>query len=136
LCPDSIEFYPALDVRVLLDRDWLKGDRARAIWLGWPQESTDERRIMMIDDGREHDRLLIFRIESATVVTWQRIFLVYRGLERPRHLLCPVLGEARDILYFREGRFASREAHKLYNPSQRAEGRRKAAQKAGGRGHD
>jgi hypothetical protein len=127
--PDSIEFYPALDVRVLLARGFLKGDSVRGRILGWSPEATHVRRITMFDDGRHpRDRELIFRIDVAEQddPTWQRIQLVCRGsFLRPRYLLCPVLMKKCDILYFRGGRFASRKAQALYNPSQRADGRRK-----------
>ncbi|HZC38180.1 MAG TPA: hypothetical protein VE221_05855 [Sphingomicrobium sp.] len=121
--PDSIEYYPQLNIRVLLDRGELQGDRVGAKRLGWTPKMSGVRSIYLIFDRRpEGMPLLIARIETlAGEITWQNIRLL-PGLRsgKPRYMLCPIGHLRSEIFYFRNGIFASRDAQGLYNPSQRS----------------
>lgn len=125
--PDSLEHYGVLDIRILLDRGYFDHDRVAGNRLGWSADATGVRSIYLFSDSRHSGMpLLIARIEAEdSTVTWQSIRLLPSARSaRPRYMLCPFSHIRSDILYFRNGVFASREAQGLYNSLQRSAGRK------------
>jgi hypothetical protein len=125
--PDSLERYAVLDMRILLDRGEFKSDRVSGIRLGWPQEAIGGSSIYLFFDPRAFGMpLMVARIEAEdSAVRWQSIRLLPSPRSnKPRYMLCPLSHISSDVLYFRNGIFASRRAHGLFNPSQRAAGNR------------
>ena len=122
--PDSIEAYPALDIKDLLERGWFEGDVTRAWSLGWPAIATEGHHILVIEDRRDPATpLLVACIQhpNRPEPLWQQIRLIPGPRsDRPRFMECPVRKRPTEILYLRGGQFASRQAQRLHNPSQRA----------------
>lgn len=96
--------------------------RAQTLRWGDPPYSYDE--ILFIGDwlGVEPELLAIWDYADLTVARVQHLPLVRQVNGRFR-FLCPIRGERFDTLYLRDGIFASRLAHRLVHPSQRAAGR-------------
>ncbi len=111
------EDYPALDMRVLLDRDVFKHEGLTAIRMGWPEESMDWKRVYMFIDCRGPGLpQLIFRFDDLfdQQMTWQVVeMLASATSDKPRYLLCPITRARSEILYLRNGFFASPAAHQL-----------------------
>lgn len=121
--PDSIEFYPQLNIRILLDRGWFREDRVIGRRLGWQSDVTGVTSIYLFFDPRSEGMpLLIARIQHRDGdIVWQSIRLLPGTRSgKPRYVMCPITHLRSELMYFRNGLFASREAHGLYNPSQRA----------------
>lgn len=111
---------PVLDIRVLCRENRLGEEGLRARTLGWPDEYTSGHLILLIQDARAEDPFLMIahQAEVRDDPRWQRIeiFRLPNGRLRFR---CPVSTKACDLLYLRNGSFASWEMQRLYHPSQR-----------------
>lgn len=111
--------YGELDVRVLIDRGALSSDQLVGRSLGWPSEITEGHFISMYMRPRLGEvPQLIMEIEDPDgSLRYQDIaLLARRDSARPRYFLCPVDRIRTDVLYFRNGIFASRSAHFLRYP--------------------
>ena len=111
--------YGELDIRVLIDRGALSCNRVVGRSLGWPSEIAEGHFVSMyvrLRDGEVPQ--LIMEIEGPDKsIRYQDIaLLTRRDSARPRHFLCPVERCRTDVLYFRNGIFASRTAHFLRYP--------------------
>ena len=119
---DELMNYPALDIRTLIRCNYFVKNTIYGRTLVWPDRDTQGRTIMLISDWRYLPiPYLIASVFNPTegFFDFQPISLTRgpRG-DHPRYMQCPVLGKQCDILYFRNGRFASREAQGLYHSSQ------------------
>ena len=118
--PYSTEYYPELDIKVMLERYDLESDRVTARSLGWPSEATDDCTIYMFVDGRFEGlpRLVFIKVDPETnEKTWQKISLLSGPTsDKARYFLCPLTHARCETIYFRNGVFASRQAHRLKVP--------------------
>jgi hypothetical protein len=131
LTVEQVDRFPALDIRVLASRDELSEGSAWARTLGWPSWATDGTRLLMVRDLRDANlpMIMIGRMgKNPGECTWQRIALLRNNRNR-WFFRCPVTGKRCEILYHRDGVFASREAQRLYNLSQRSDGRARIRQR-------
>jgi hypothetical protein len=126
--PDSpiliVEDQPALDLRAL-GRHW-DLTKASLHWakLVWPSNLMGGARhfLLVLDMTTPPPLLLVQRFHDAEPVSSQTIMLVKSASSvAPRwQMVCPASGAHCDILYLRDGRFASAKAQRLTHRSQRA----------------
>lgn len=114
-----IDSYGELDIRVLIDRGVFGPHAPTARLLGWSaRDGLGDHVIMHIIPQDDALPFLIFQFvafDGASV--FQRIELIAtRDSVRPRYFICPVERAKTDILYLRDGFFASRSAHFLRYP--------------------
>jgi hypothetical protein len=131
LTVEQVDRFPALDIRVLASRLELSEGEALARTLGWPSWATDDTRLLMIRDLRDAKlpMIMIGRMgKKQGECSWQRIVLLRNDRNR-WFFRCPATGKRCEILYYRNGVFASRAAQRLYNLSQRSEGRARIRQR-------
>ncbi len=104
----------------------LNEGHVRAQTLCWGDRPYSFEEILFIGDwlGVEPQLLAIWDYADPNVARVQHLPLVRQVNGRFR-FRCPVLGEKFDTLYLRDELFASRLAHRLVHPSQRAAGRKR-----------
>ncbi len=115
--PDYTENFPELDIKILIERCRLHSPELTGRTLGWDLESTGDRTIYMFTYAPP-DELpqLVFAFETFGTVerVWQRITLMPGpNSGKARYFLCPISHIRCEALYYRNGLFASREAHRL-----------------------
>lgn len=122
--PDAIEEMcitdvGELDIRILLSRDVFSQPEMSGQTLGWPAQSIDGYFVSMYVHPRPSGFPdLVMEIgKGDEALRYQRIELIgRRPYVKPRNFICPVFRVACDVLYFRFGYFASREAQNLKFP--------------------
>ncbi|WGM48087.1 hypothetical protein KOAAANKH_02976 [Brevundimonas sp. NIBR10] len=117
----KLESVPALDARVL-SRLWAR-DRVWSTALAWPDMATGAVSIWWLATDLRDQACLIAGIRpfGSNDADVQRLELRQAGAYKPNNLVfvCPILGTRHDILYLRDGFFASAKAHRLVHASQR-----------------
>lgn len=121
-CASLTDAHPILDInifRCLMAKDLLIGKT-----LCWGERAEPHDEVLFFVNWRG-DMPIIIAVHDpfASIKRWQRLPLSRQGSGRFR-FICPVTTKGCQILYLRNGLFASREAQWLYHPSQRANGRR------------
>lgn len=118
-----ISDYPALDIREL-EKTWLLDEDGH--WgavLAWPGGAEAPLTVYLMASFDILDRpALYLEADMAGQVLQQTIELERSRPGTPRRwfMRCPVTAVRKELLYFREGRFASAKAQRLVHPSQRA----------------
>lgn len=125
--PDSVKLItevPRLDLKVLLRRWPIFEEVVEAAHaLRWDE---DTRPMLMLKwRGIDLDVAVSHRWWQDTFTPGWQDLLVRRGPNRRHRFVCPVTGKSCDILYLRNGLFASASAQRLVHASQRATGRKR-----------
>lgn len=118
-----IENRATLDIRPIVRRFEPERRLVSGMQLGWPVEATGGARLMLFVDFRDPDHSCLTvrsEFEVGIPAAFQVIRLIKAPLSRRWFMVCPVDGKHRDLLYFRDGIFASAAAHRLIYSSQRA----------------
>ena len=125
--PDVLKYYPSLDIRALVSAfPWAQGV-VMAQTLAWGDAPPSHSIAMIIDwRGRDPVMACVHHWQDLGDAVWQQLPLHCQPDGRLR-FICPIRRVNCDVLYLRDGIFASREAQRLYHPSQRAAGRSKSA---------
>lgn len=134
--PDNVALisdHPVLDIRVLAPA-LLREGSLRAQTLCWGERSEPHVEILFVADWRDAEPHLVAVWDYGNIEAprMQNIRILLQSTKRLR-FICPVEGKNYDVLYLRDGLFASRIAQRLVHPSQRAAGRTKnrSSRKAG-----
>jgi hypothetical protein len=101
-----------LDIRVLTRAGHFGGNWSRSILLNW--ETNPEGAIY----ARINDALSLLALAACAGSFKQTIALEIDQRGR-RAFICPITGRRSELLYYREGCFASRKAQRMVNRSQR-----------------
>jgi hypothetical protein len=112
----AIDQVPELTVRELIE--WCGPGRVMAHFPGWWVVATWGWRLLFILDWRQED-LPAFLVRSHVdpeKPLWQRLAITQ--VRKRWYFVCPVNGRRYSALYWRDGHFASREAHRLVHVSQ------------------
>lgn len=116
----KLEECAALDARVL-SRIWASGGAALTT-LVWPAGMEDATQFVLAADFREGSApsVGICRL-SPNGPGFQSLTVEAAGLYKPGNWVfrCPVLGTRHDVLFLRDGQFASAKAQRLVHASQR-----------------
>lgn len=117
-----LESTAALDARVL--SKLLSRDRPWCGTLIWPAPAMEgaTRFVLVADLKDRHDPRLAIKRTGPAGSSWQ-ILRVQRASDyKPNNLvfICPVLGTRHDVMFLRDGFFASPKAQRLIHRSQRA----------------
>lgn len=127
VCPTApvlITDHPILDIRPLTRRGQWRADRLTGQQLRWGIGYPFQYEAALFVDTRRAEPMMVVAHQSYEDMDrgWQRLPIIRQTYGRLR-FLCPVLETACDMLFERNGLFASREAQRLVHPSQRAGGR-------------
>ena len=109
-----------LDIRVLLSRHIFASDRLTGLLMGWPFSRLWKTAIIMFVCPRDDalpQLIMEVRVDGAEPVYQEVSLMCGHRSGGPRHFVCPATRLPTDVLYFREGFFASRQAHSLSYPA-------------------
>lgn len=122
-----LEEFAALDMRAL-NRIWPDQEKLWVAGLRWPAPAMcgAERIVFAVDVRNDASPILLVRSVFSQAPPVEQVIEL-----RPAHpgapprwfLVCPVTGQKCDILFLRDGYFASAKAQRLVHRSQRAAGR-------------
>ncbi len=121
-----IDEAPALDIRVFSSRCDMTLPDLAGRWMRWPRESTGSAdHYLIFADLREAGAALLMAHGLGSNGDWFPPDVIQLSQTdnkgKPRwYMHCPVLGTRCQILYYRNGRFASAKAQRLVHRSQRA----------------
>ena len=117
--------YPGLGIRFLRERHYLRESKLLTHTLRWGTHDDPHGHILLIADYRGWGPFLAIAHQpfDQSCYDWQFVDIKHAADGRWR-FVCPVRRVGCDFLYLRDGSFASREAQRLYHPSQRAAGRK------------
>lgn len=112
-----------LDIRVLAREGMLVPHHAMTTTLVWPLGKTGDHTLLIVLDYRDEVPFLMVshKGNEPSDPSWQRIDMVV-GADRKPRFVCPATKGRVDMLYLRNGAFASATAQRLYHPSQRSAG--------------
>jgi hypothetical protein len=118
---DFLDDYPALDLRSLSRLGFLKSPLA-GFTLKWVDLSGKQKAsaVVLVDQSTAaRPFLLVQPIDGASAVVEHVIELIPKAAGSRAHLRCPRSGQHKDVLFLREGIFASARANRLHHRSQR-----------------
>lgn len=109
-----------LDIRIMIERELFGHDKLTAQTLAWPPEMIEDHKISMYVRPKTNGFPdIIFEIQKSDEEHYYQKVELFgrRPFVKPRYFICPVHRVGCDVLYFRFGYFASREAQNLKFPA-------------------
>lgn len=120
--PSLTNAHPNLDINVF--RTMMVEGKLTGKTLCWGERAEHHEEVLFLVDWRgELPIVMAIHDLFASAPRWQRLPLTRQASGRFR-FICPITGKGCQKLYLRGGLFGSRQAQRLYHPSQRAAGRR------------
>jgi len=126
----AVEQFPALDLRILRRAGLMRSGECTYDTLTWRNQGPEALSVRIFIDLSD-DRCASIRLRGDAINQDIALAAVPSGFGGVRHhMLCPIVARPCEVLYLVDGKFASRQAHRLTYRSQSEDELGRARRKA------